>query len=158
MAKGMAVSKAVPITMESPSPMNRETASFVEKIFRSNIPYLRMEPHGQSPCLHAEAFRRASVVPRRRPQGANIPYQRTNSPTGRTPACRQAWSSWFGIDGEVLVGSTLGYDPKRQGFFIFPADPKSNNVRVYIVSSGRISGELPIEEASQEAIMQLATN
>jgi hypothetical protein len=37
-------------------------------------------------------------------------------------------------DGEVLVGSTLGYDPKRQGFFIFPADPKSNNIRVYVVS------------------------
>ena len=39
------------------------------------------------------------------------------------------------VDGEVLVGSTLGYDPKRQGFFIFPADPKSNNIRVYVVSS-----------------------
>ena len=39
------------------------------------------------------------------------------------------------IDGEVLVGSTLGYDPKRQGFFIFPADPKSNSIRVYVVSS-----------------------
>jgi hypothetical protein len=38
-------------------------------------------------------------------------------------------------DGEVLVGATLGYDPKRQGFFIFPADPKGNNVRVYVVSS-----------------------
>ena len=39
------------------------------------------------------------------------------------------------IDGEVLVGTTLSYDPKRQGFFIFPADPKSNNIRVYVVSS-----------------------
>ncbi len=39
------------------------------------------------------------------------------------------------VDGEVLVGSTLGYDPKRQGFFISPADPKSNNIRVYVVSS-----------------------
>jgi hypothetical protein len=39
------------------------------------------------------------------------------------------------IDGEVVVGSTLGYDPKRQGFFIFPADPKSNKIRVYVVSS-----------------------
>ncbi len=38
-------------------------------------------------------------------------------------------------DGEVLVGSTLGYDPKRQGFFLFPADPKSNNIRVYAVCS-----------------------
>jgi hypothetical protein len=39
------------------------------------------------------------------------------------------------IDGEVLVGTTLGYNPKRQGFFIFPADPKSNNIRAYVVSS-----------------------
>ena len=30
--------------------------------------------------------------------------------------------------------------------------------RVYIVSSGRIMGELPIEEATQEKIMQMATN
>jgi putative multiple sugar transport system ATP-binding protein len=30
--------------------------------------------------------------------------------------------------------------------------------RIYIVSGGRISGELLVEEASQEKIMQLATN
>jgi putative multiple sugar transport system ATP-binding protein len=30
--------------------------------------------------------------------------------------------------------------------------------RIYIVSSGRISGELPIGEATQEKIMHLATN
>jgi len=29
--------------------------------------------------------------------------------------------------------------------------------RVYIVAGGRISGELPIAEATQEKIMQLAT-
>jgi len=38
-------------------------------------------------------------------------------------------------DEEVLVGSTLGYDPKRPGFFIFPADPKSNNIRLFAVTS-----------------------
>ena len=38
-------------------------------------------------------------------------------------------------DNEVLVGTTLGYDPSRPGFFIFPADPKSNNVRVFVVST-----------------------
>jgi hypothetical protein len=38
-------------------------------------------------------------------------------------------------DGEVMVGSTLGYDPSRPGFFVFPADPKSNNVRVFAVST-----------------------
>jgi ABC-type sugar transport system ATPase subunit len=30
--------------------------------------------------------------------------------------------------------------------------------RVYVVSGGQIAGELPIEEASQEAIMKLAVN
>jgi len=39
------------------------------------------------------------------------------------------------VDGEVLVGSTLGYDPKRPGFFITPADSQSNNLRVFVVSS-----------------------
>jgi hypothetical protein len=38
-------------------------------------------------------------------------------------------------DGEVLVGTTLGYDPNRPGFFIFPADPKGNNIRVFAVST-----------------------
>ncbi len=39
-------------------------------------------------------------------------------------------------DGEVIVGSTvLGYDPKRQGNFIIPADPNSNNIRIFVVSS-----------------------
>lgn len=38
-------------------------------------------------------------------------------------------------DGEVLVGSTLGYDPHRQGFFFIPADPKSNNLKVFAVAT-----------------------
>ena len=38
-------------------------------------------------------------------------------------------------DGEVLVGTTLGYDPSRPGFFLFPADPKCNNIRVFAVST-----------------------
>ena len=38
-------------------------------------------------------------------------------------------------DGEVLVGTTTGYDPKRPGFFLFPIDPTSNNARVYVVAS-----------------------
>jgi hypothetical protein len=38
-------------------------------------------------------------------------------------------------DGEKLVGSTLGYDPGRAGFFIHPADDKSNNIRVFVVQA-----------------------
>lgn len=38
-------------------------------------------------------------------------------------------------DGEVLVGSTTsGYAPDRTGFFLTPADPRSNNVRVFAVA------------------------
>jgi small nuclear ribonucleoprotein (snRNP)-like protein len=38
-------------------------------------------------------------------------------------------------DGETLVGTTQGYDPHRQGFFVIPADGKSNNERSFIVAS-----------------------
>ncbi len=38
-------------------------------------------------------------------------------------------------DGEVLIGTTLGFDLSRLGFFIFPLDPRSNNKKVFAVSS-----------------------
>lgn len=38
-------------------------------------------------------------------------------------------------DGEVLVGSTASYDPNKQGFFLRPADPQSNNLKIFIISS-----------------------
>lgn len=40
-------------------------------------------------------------------------------------------------DGEVLVGSTLGPGRgiKRKGFFLFPADAKSNVLRAFLFSS-----------------------
>lgn len=48
-------------------------------------------------------------------------------------------------DGEVLVGSCMSFDLKRQGFFLSPADPKSNNIRVFVVCSAlkRIRQLLP---------------
>jgi hypothetical protein len=39
------------------------------------------------------------------------------------------------LDGEILQGSVLGYDPKGSGFFLFPSDPKSNNRRVFVLNS-----------------------
>jgi Tfp pilus assembly protein PilZ len=38
-------------------------------------------------------------------------------------------------DGEVLVGSVLGYDPRRLGFFVTPADSQSNNLRVFVAAA-----------------------
>jgi hypothetical protein len=38
-------------------------------------------------------------------------------------------------DGEELIGSTMLYDHKRPGFFFFPADKASNNLKVFIIHS-----------------------
>ena len=36
------------------------------------------------------------------------------------------------LDGEVMVGTTFGYDAGRDGFFFFPADAASNNRKVFV--------------------------
>lgn len=38
-------------------------------------------------------------------------------------------------DGEIMIGTTQGYDPGRDGFFIIPADMDSNNERCFVVAS-----------------------
>lgn len=38
-------------------------------------------------------------------------------------------------DGELLCGYTLSFHADREGFFMFPADTGSNNLRVYIVTA-----------------------
>ena len=37
-------------------------------------------------------------------------------------------------DGEVVVGTTQGYTPGRQGFFLIPADTDANIERCYVVA------------------------
>lgn len=39
------------------------------------------------------------------------------------------------IDDEVIVGRTLSYRPDGHGFFVTPADPQTNNIRVFVVAS-----------------------
>jgi hypothetical protein len=38
-------------------------------------------------------------------------------------------------DGEVLEGTTQGYQPGRPGFFIVPVDPESNNERCFVITA-----------------------
>ena len=38
-------------------------------------------------------------------------------------------------DGEVLVGTTQGYQPGRPGFFIVPADPTTNTERCFVITA-----------------------
>jgi len=37
-------------------------------------------------------------------------------------------------DGEKLVGTTDAYNPQKVGFFMVPADPRSNNLRVFVIT------------------------
>ncbi len=37
-------------------------------------------------------------------------------------------------DGETLIGATEAYHPQKLGFFMFLADPKGNNTRVFVVN------------------------
>jgi hypothetical protein len=41
-----------------------------------------------------------------------------------------------------MYGTTHGYQPGRKGFFLFPADETSNNVRVYIYEDSTESVEV----------------
>ena len=38
-------------------------------------------------------------------------------------------------DGELVCGYTLTFSPDRAGFFMFPADTASNNLRIYVVTA-----------------------
>jgi len=60
-------------------------------------------------------------------------YDENKQFSGTQPPGRKVEVTFF--DNEVLVGVTLGYDPSRIGFFLTPADPQSNNLRVFVVSS-----------------------
>lgn len=37
-------------------------------------------------------------------------------------------------DGESVLGSSMSYDPEAIGFFLFPANPNSNNLRVFVIN------------------------
>jgi hypothetical protein len=39
------------------------------------------------------------------------------------------------VDNEVIVGTTLNYRADSTGFFISPADPTGNNLRIFVVAS-----------------------
>ncbi len=53
-------------------------------------------------------------------------------------------------DGEALVGSTLGYGGSRTGFFLFPADARTNTLRVFVLSKA-VRTLRYLDEAEQRA-------
>jgi hypothetical protein len=55
-------------------------------------------------------------------------YKSEDSPFGRRVEIRFS-------DGDVQVGATMGYSLERVGFFITPADPGSNNRKIFAIST-----------------------
>jgi len=47
-------------------------------------------------------------------------------------------------DGETLIGATEAYHPQKSGFFMFLADPKSNNTRVFVVNKNLPPHQVPL--------------
>ena len=45
-------------------------------------------------------------------------------------------------DDEKIYGTTLGYNPNKKGFFVYPIDPKDNNERIFIIQESIKSVEL----------------
>lgn len=38
-------------------------------------------------------------------------------------------------DDETIIGYSLAYSPKRQGFMLTPADQRCNNIRIFVIQS-----------------------
>ena len=65
--------------------------------------------------------------------GGNKDYQETKSPVG-LPGSGKKIRVVF-KDGETIFGYTHVFNMDQPGFFLVPADPRSNNERVFIVFS-----------------------
>jgi hypothetical protein len=45
-------------------------------------------------------------------------------------------------DGEVMIGTTHGYQAERPGFFVVPANPQSNTMRCFVIAASTREVEL----------------
>ena len=48
-------------------------------------------------------------------------------------------------DGELLCGYSLTYSADRDGFFMFPADASSNNLRIYVMVGATVEVKSGVE-------------
>lgn len=60
-------------------------------------------------------------------------HHKTNEPAQTAPGGGRRIRVVF-KDGEVIVGTTQGYDRSRPGFFVIPVDKGSNNERCFVVA------------------------
>jgi len=53
-------------------------------------------------------------------------------------------------DGERIVGTTEGFNPTRQGFTLYPPDPASNNIEIFVVTANIEEARLGATGSSPE--------
>ena len=65
--------------------------------------------------------------------GGNPNYDEYKSLPEKNPASLGKKIAVAFTDGELLAGYTHSYNPSNPGFFVTPVDPRSNNIRVFVV-------------------------
>ena len=58
-------------------------------------------------------------------------------------------------DAELVCGYSLSYSPDRDGFFMFPADAGSNNLRVFVVTAAAMT--VRAGPSAEEALANYST-
>ena len=59
-------------------------------------------------------------------------------------------------DGELLTGYSLTYSADREGFFMFPSDARSNNLRIYVLvgATAEVKSGLDADELVKRTLDQ----
>jgi hypothetical protein len=97
--------------------------------FAPGKPKFHVQPHGATPILLAAVkavfFVKSFEGNREHVEGKSF---------GEIPDQGRRIKVTF-KDREEIVGFTTGYAPDRPGFFVVPADPRSNNLRIFVVNT-----------------------
>jgi hypothetical protein len=132
------------VAKENAMPVNKIVARYrdgrIRKGYTENFfpdkPKFHLRPEGASPPGEAEEVRLGdlkAVFFVKDFSGDRAYKERKTLAEGQKPQGRVIEVTF--LDGEVLVGTTMGYDPRRPGYFIFPVDPKANNAKIFVVSA-----------------------
>src|SRR5437867_8212676 len=82
---------------------------------------------------------------------------RSNGPDGFADSSPDARGKRIAVrfhDGEVLYGYSCTYLPGREGFFVFPADARTNNLRIFVIKASTIEIKVDSEAEALAEKMQ----
>src|SRR5262245_7497492 len=101
--------------------------------FFPNRPLFHIQPADSSPSVEVRCKSLKAVFFVRDFSGDSSRRDTMGWPTGPKDSKQDMKVAVRFKDGELLCGYSLTYSVDREGFFMFPADPKSNNIRIYVL-------------------------